>query len=999
LPDTDYIPTWYLERKDGQQGAAEQSAAQKTIAHANTPTLSHFDSMGRAFLTVTDNGEDGKYSTHINLDIEGNQREVIDALDRIVMIYEYNMLRSIIHQTSMDAGERWILNDITGKIIYQWNSRGYMTRTTYDRLRRPNQIFISENNGSGEKLIEKTIYGEIKGCTLNHRGKIFQHFDSSGIVTNEAYDFKGNAIRSSRQFVTDYKTTIDWSLQTIQLDAQIFSTSATYDALDRTIRTTMPDKSTLIFIYNESGLLEKIVGNLSGENVDTTFINGIDYNAKGQREFIEYGNGIKTYYEYDRLTSKLKHMQSLRLTELLQDLYYTYDPVGNIIHVNDNAQQDVLVKGRWVEPSVDYVYDAVYRLKVAVGREHLGNSNGSANPPQPTSYTDEPRVHLNMNDPHMLGIYQEEYVYDFVGNIQSIDHIGMDPSNPGWTRSYNYNNDSLIETGKKSNRLSSTTVGNTIYYYGHDAHGNMIIMPHLDHRDPTKPNLYWDPKDQLERVDLDGGGTCYYIYDASGQRVRKIHEHNGALIEERMYLGNFEIYRKRRGAGFPLVLERQTLRVMNDQQCVALIETRTRGNDDSEARLIRYQLGNHLHSVNLELDDQAKIISYEEYYPYGSTCYQATRSRIETPKRYRFAEKERDEESGLYYYDARYYASWVGRWVSADKIGIKDGPNLYLFVRANPILITDPTGYYGEGGHFYTTYFVSLAAGFDRDTAFRNAVFAQMPDEINSLDAIQQQLGFLGTLLTGPHSIVKFQEGQRNLMQRGLHSLTGGSSEGERSVTRNALKQVTPGTMEFGFLLHRFGDTYAHSNFDDETKMYSTGSGHLIHGHAPDQIHMRPDLYKAYVGDLFVTLSEIASARGLSMRLSRKEVMQFADEIANIRVMRTVLNEFGESQELDVEATESAQIKRIRELSEYYMPKTEFQEYAIGPPAREQPPIGQMRGYQPEKEGPMEWNVYKLKSYTKEDFGFLHEIGAGDVFNAVHSAARRVGQDVDIHIK
>ena len=42
-------------------------------------------------------------------------------------------------------------------------------------------------------------------------------------------------------------------------------------------------------------------------------------------------------------------------------------------------------------------------------------------------------------------------------------------------------------------------------------------------------------------------------------------------------------------------------------------------NDPAPRQFIRYQLGNHLGSAILELDDEAQIISYEEYYPYGST--------------------------------------------------------------------------------------------------------------------------------------------------------------------------------------------------------------------------------------------------------------------------------------------------------------------------------------------------------------------------------------------
>jgi RHS repeat-associated protein len=108
--------------------------------------------------------------------------------------------------------------------------------------------------------------------------------------------------------------------------------------------------------------------------------------------------------------------------------------------------------------------------------------------------------------------------------------------------------------------------------------------------------------------------------------------------------------------------------------------------------LIRYQFGNHLGSASLELDDQAQIISYEEHAPYGSSTYQAVRSQTETPKRYRHAGKERDEESGLYYYGGRYYSPWLGRWTSTDPLGIEGGPCLYAFVYANPIKLTDPNG-------------------------------------------------------------------------------------------------------------------------------------------------------------------------------------------------------------------------------------------------------------------------------------------------------------------
>jgi RHS repeat-associated protein len=223
-------------------------------------------------------------------------------------------------------------------------------------------------------------------------------------------------------------------------------------------------------------------------------------------------------------------------------------------------------------------------------------------------------------------------------------------------------------------------------------------MPHL-------PLMQWDYRDQLQATAqqvVNNGGipeTTYYVYDASGQRVRKVTERQAAAgqiptrVKERIYLGGFEIYREYENDGNTVELERETLHIMDDQQRIALVETRTQGNDPAPGQLIRYQFGNHLGSASLELDDQAQIISYEEYTPYGSTSYQAVRSEVEvSPKRYRYTGKERDEETGLYYHGARYYAAWLGRWTSCDPVGMVDGENLFEYAASNPVSFHDSSG-------------------------------------------------------------------------------------------------------------------------------------------------------------------------------------------------------------------------------------------------------------------------------------------------------------------
>jgi RHS repeat-associated protein len=102
---------------------------------------------------------------------------------------------------------------------------------------------------------------------------------------------------------------------------------------------------------------------------------------------------------------------------------------------------------------------------------------------------------------------------------------------------------------------------------------------------------------------------------------------------------------------------------------------------------VKYHLGDHLGSSNLVVDNTGALVNQEEYLPYGETSFGSF-----ARKQYRFTGKERDSESGLYYHGARYYAPWLGRWVSCDPVGPVDGPNLYEYARSDPERLVDTTG-------------------------------------------------------------------------------------------------------------------------------------------------------------------------------------------------------------------------------------------------------------------------------------------------------------------
>jgi RHS repeat-associated protein len=698
IATTDYLPTWYNGRITGALGPKQQGAAKKTAAHADTPTTAAFDTLGRPFLTITFNrypDGDSVVESHdrtlVNLDIEGNQRSITDALNRMIVVYDYDMLSTRIRQHSVDAGLRWLLNNAVRKTQRTWDSRAHRIRYEYDALQRPLNLLVRTGD-SCEQLAERVVYGEGQpdGLALNLRTKVFQQFDQAGVVTNNVYDFKGNLLGATRRLLRNYQEPVDWS-QAPWLENETFSASTTYDALNRPVTSTGPDGSVIRPTYNETNLLEQIAVNLRGSTATTPFVTNIEYNAKAQRELIEFGNGARTVYAYDPETFRLIQLATARRSdrERLQDLTYSYDPVGNITQIGDAAQQTIYFRNQVVTPSSAYEYDAVYRLITAAGREHLGQTDGHLKAPQPVTADDSFRMNLPQpGDGHAMGNYTEHYRYDAVGNILQMKHI---TSGGAWARRYDYALD--------SNRLLGTTLpgdmeGRFSAKYDYDADGNMIRMPHL-------PLMNWDFKDQLhvtqQTEDHGPADRTYYVYDSAGQRVRKVTVGtNSKKKYERIYIGGFEVYREYRHDG-SINLERETLHVMDDKRRIALVETKTIGKNAAASPITRYQFDNHLGSAVLELGEHSEIISYEEYYPYGSTSYQAVRHNVEvSPKRYRYTSKERDQETDLYYNVARYYAPWLGRWVATDRMGIRTETNLFAYCNGNPIRFSDPTGNEGD---------------------------------------------------------------------------------------------------------------------------------------------------------------------------------------------------------------------------------------------------------------------------------------------------------------
>jgi YD repeat-containing protein len=379
--------SWYAARIGGTFGAdaeaqaAEKDAATKAAKHAATPSVSHFDSLGRTCLQIVDNSGGNRFAARTALDTESEPLAVFDALGRrtqefvlrvttgggLTYVAGADMGGRQVYHINTDAGARRTLSDVAGQPIRLWDDRGQAFRFVYDAARRATRRYVSVG-GAAEILPDLTIYGEGQAAA-NLCGRVFRRYDSAGYVENTSYDFKGNLVSHTNQLGSAYKQSTDWSpLAALTggatLDAAAgaagliptgdggrdrFSGAAIYDALNRVIQATSPANPTMkpnviANGYDMGGSLTKVdvwlqhagapASLLDPTTADRHLVTLIAYNARGQRAAVAYGNGVGVSYAFDPLTFRLTRLTALRPAnfvanaQTVQDLRYFYDPKG-----------------------------------------------------------------------------------------------------------------------------------------------------------------------------------------------------------------------------------------------------------------------------------------------------------------------------------------------------------------------------------------------------------------------------------------------------------------------------------------------------------------------------------------------------------------------------------------------------------------------------------------------------------------------------------------------
>jgi insecticidal toxin complex protein TccC len=372
---------------------------------------------------------------------------------------------------------------------------------------------------------------------------------------------------------------------------------------------------------------------------------------------------VLSTWTYDPADGRLSSPRAQKNAEpALQDLEYFYDRVGNITRLEDHTFQPIYFANQLVDGHRDFTYDSLYRLASASGYDDAPPSDAPGRP-----LPSDPGNRLN---------YQQVYEYDHGGNLIRLRHVRAGASH---TREMFI--DPASNRGVRWKEGDPDPVFNTLF----DRHGNLQALQ------PGKA-LQWNALDQLESVTLvkrtNGLNDEEFYRYSQGMRVHKRHEtHTRSLthFQEVIYLPGLEIRTRDSGE------ELHVITLPGGHGSVRCLHWVTGKPAKIAADQLRYSLDDHLGSCALELDQQAQVISQEGYYPFGATAWYARSNEVDVDyKTIRYSGKEMDD-SGLYYYGARYYAPWLQRWVSADS-SQADGLNRYAYVQNNPMRYVDPDG-------------------------------------------------------------------------------------------------------------------------------------------------------------------------------------------------------------------------------------------------------------------------------------------------------------------
>lgn len=549
---------------------------------------------------------------------------------------------------SVDSGWRLSLLGVAGEVLNRWDERGNQWRNTYD-----DQLRMLAVDVNAQPNVEVLIYGQADADPgRNLRGQLIKKVDPSGSMAFGSFSLHYLPFEETRTL----------------FDGSAYTTRWRYGADGKALSQTDAGNHQQCSLYDIAGQLQQVTLQIDASDTTRDILKDAQYNAAGQVIEQRLGNGVTKIWIYDQADGRLTNMKAgVPGQAPRQDLEYGYDNVGNVLSIKDHTFSPVFFANQYIDGTRLFTYDSLYRLVSATGHDTTPPSNMPGRPLP--------------NDPNNILNYTQAYEYDTGGNLIKLTHVR---AVGGYTHQMRI--DPSSNRGVRWKEGDPEPDFSTLF----DRHGNLQALQ------PGQA-LHWNILDELASVTLierENGLDDKESYRYSkGERVYKRHEtHTSSTshFHDVHYAPSLEIHTRETGEELHVIILPS---VIGNLRCLHWLNGQP---GDIDADQVRYCLDDGQGSSLIELDQTARLISHEEYYPFGGTALlRADSVREVSYKTIRYSGKEMDD-SGLYYYGRRYYAPWLQRWISADPAGAVDGLNLYAMVGNNPMSFVDRLGLNGD---------------------------------------------------------------------------------------------------------------------------------------------------------------------------------------------------------------------------------------------------------------------------------------------------------------
>ena len=581
-----------------------------------------------------------RVTTMTDLAPEGNSvtRFYSDVLGRIQMVED-----PMAHRKMMT----W---DVNNNLLTLTDALNRTTAYTYDGM--GNLVSVTDPLNHTTLYTYETAHNRLTGVTnanghtttyaYDEHGNLLAETDPLGHVTSYLYDAQGNLINRT--------------------DANGHATTSQYNAYGQPVTVTASSGEVVTYTYDP-------VGNVTGmANAEVSVAYGYDVlNRVKSANVLSYGKAI--HYNYNPIGDRSSMADpDGTLTN------YLYDSAGRLVSLTNPAGQTTTFAydalGRLSRKNYAngayalYAYDPAGRSVSLVNKKSTGEII--------SGYSYEYDAAGNRTEMTEAGGGVTTYVYDALSQLVRVDYPD------GTFQAYTYD--------PAGNRLAMTdTTGTTHYVY--DAADRLLSVGPVSYGWADNGNLItrtegssvttydYDFENRLASIAFSDGSTNGFAYYPNGKRLSTI-ARSGA---ESFYFYD----------GLNLLAETNDGGPTTARYTSAGLDgwlSEDRGSSSY------YYLSDALRSVTGLTDAGQAMAASVRYDAFGQI---KARTGAVVPA-FGFTGREYDQESGLYFFRARYYDPAAGRFISADPIGLAGGTNLYVYVQNNPINVIDPLGLMGR---------------------------------------------------------------------------------------------------------------------------------------------------------------------------------------------------------------------------------------------------------------------------------------------------------------